>query len=48
MPVKMEPANHENQAEINKIDEAIKALKAQWQALHQVGESEIYSLSTIC
>jgi hypothetical protein len=27
--VKMEPANDENQAEINKIDEAIKALKAQ-------------------
>jgi hypothetical protein len=36
-PVKTEPANHENEAEINKIDDAIKALKAQRRALRQVG-----------
>jgi hypothetical protein len=36
-PVKTEPENHENQAEINKIDEAIKALKAQRRTLRQVG-----------
>jgi hypothetical protein len=36
-PVKTEPAKHENEAKINKIDDAIKALKAQRRALRQVG-----------
>jgi hypothetical protein len=48
MPVKVEPANDNNQAKLNKIDEAIKALKAQQRALLQVGQSEIYSLNAIC
>jgi hypothetical protein len=37
MPVKTEPADLENQAEINKIEQAIKSLKAQRRALRQVG-----------
>ena len=37
MAVKTEPANHKHQAEIDEIDETIKALKARRRALRQVG-----------
>ena len=37
IPVKTEPKNYENQAELDKIDETIRALKAKRRALRQVG-----------